>query len=80
MKNWKVENDSGRKKISRGENPGRCTFLITIRNLNNLNLILKKCIMGYKFTKLQEKINHFMYMDSSSLWKMKKNWRLWYSQ
>ena len=32
-----------------------------------LNCILRKCTAGYKLTKLQEKINHLMYMDDIKL-------------
>ena len=32
-----------------------------------LNYILKVCTVGYKFTKLQEKIYHFMYMEDVKL-------------
>ena len=32
-----------------------------------LNDILRKCIAGYKFSRLQEKINHLMYMDDIKL-------------
>ena len=32
-----------------------------------LNYILRKCRGGYKFTKLQEKIRHLMYMDDIKL-------------
>ena len=40
----------------------------------SLNNILRKCIRGYKFTKLQEKFNNLMYIDSMKLFqKMKKN-------
>ena len=28
-----------------------------------LNYIFKKCTGGYTFTKSQEKLNHFMYID-----------------
>ena len=31
------------------------------------NHILRKCTGGYKFTKLQEKVNHLMYMVDSKL-------------
>ena len=33
----------------------------------SLNHILRKCTAGYKFSKLQEKINHLMYMDDIKL-------------
>ena len=32
-----------------------------------LNYILRKCKGGYKFTKLQEKISHLMYMDNITI-------------
>ena len=38
-----------------------------------LNHILKKCIGGYKLNKLQEQINHLMYMDGIKL--IRKNER-----
>ena len=39
-------------------------FLIVMMPLNH---ILRKCTAGYKLTKLQEKINHLMYMDHIKL-------------
>ena len=46
-----------------------------------LNRILKKCIAGYKLSKLQEKINPLLYMDDIKLFaknekKKKKNRKL----
>ena len=32
-----------------------------------LNYILRKCTAGYKLSRLQEKINHLMYMDDIKL-------------
>ena len=32
-----------------------------------LNHILRKCIVGYKLNKSQEKTNHLMYMDDIKL-------------
>ena len=35
----------------------------------SFNYILRKCTVGYKLSKSQEKINHLMYMDDIKLFK-----------
>ena len=46
-----------------------------------LNHILRKYTAGYKFSRSQAMINHFIYMDDIKLFaKMKKNWKLLYTQ
>ena len=79
--------DSGRKKHSWNKDPKRhfprrCTItLLFIIAIIPLNHILRKCAAGYKFSWSQEKINHLMYMDDIKLFsKMKKNWKLSYTQ
>ena len=37
-----------------------------------LNCIVQKCTGSYKFSKLQEKVNHFMYIDDKVSAKNKK--------
>ena len=37
-----------------------------------LNLKLRKCTAGYKLSRLQEKINHLMYMDGIKLFANKE--------
>ena len=59
---------SKRNKLSGSENfernlPGRCTITITISNSDDDNYILRKCTVGYKVHKSQEKINCLMYID-----------------
>ena len=73
MKNWKMKLAAGRKtlaevKIQKGifqrDVLSPLLFLIAILPLYH---ILRKCTRGYKFTKLQEKINHLIYMDNIKL-------------
>ena len=46
-----------------------------------LNHILNKRTAGHKVRKSQENINHLLYMDYIKLLaKMKKNWKLLYTQ
>ena len=61
--------DSRRKKLSRSKDPKRnfpsdaLSPLLFIIAMMPFNLILRKCIAGYKLSWSQEKINHLMYMD-----------------
>ena len=41
--------------------------LLFVIAMMSLNYILRKCTEGYKLTKLQEKINHFLYIDNIRL-------------
>ena len=73
MKNWRVELTAGGKslaetKIQRGIFQGDALSpLLFIISMMPLNPILKKCTAGYKLSRLQEKINHLMYMDDIKL-------------
>ena len=65
MKNWWVLLTAGGKsrvqvKIQRGIFQGDALFVLSLIPLNH---ILGKCTSGYKLNKLQEKINHLMYME-----------------
>ena len=73
MKNWKVELRAWGKtlaelKIQRGiflwDALSPLLFVIVMMLLNHT---LRKCAGHCKFTKLQEKINHFIYMDGIKL-------------
>ena len=65
--------DSRRKKHSWNKDPKRhfprrCTItLIFIIAMMPLNHILRKFATGYKLSRLQEKINHLIYMDDIKL-------------
>ena len=78
MKIWKVELTGGGRsfaeaKVQRGIFQGDplspLPFLITMMPLNH---ILRKFPAGYKLCKLQEKINHLMYMDDIKLFAKKE--------
>ena len=73
MKTWRVELTAGGRslaetKIQRGIFQGDALspilFLIAVMPLNH---ILRKCSVGYKLSRLQEKINHLIYMDDIKL-------------
>ena len=72
-KNWKVELTARGKpfvevKIQRGIFKGDALSLLQRGTaMVELHHILRKCTGSYKFTKLQEKINHLMYMDDIKL-------------
>ena len=71
MKTWRVT--AGRRsiaetKIQRGIFQGDAlSSLLFINAMMPLNHILRQCIAGYKLSRLQEKINHLMYMDDIKL-------------
>ena len=73
MKNWRIELTEGGKsltktKIQRGIFQGDALSpLLFIIAMMPLNHILRKCTAGYKLSRLQEKINHLMYMDDIKL-------------
>ena len=73
METWRVElTEGGRSlaevKIQRGIFQGNALspllFIIAMMQLNN---IIRKYWAGYKLSKLQEKINHSMFMDDIKL-------------
>ena len=73
MKTWRSDLIEGRRskvetKIQRGIFQGDALspslFIIAMMPLNQ---ILRKCAAGYKLSRLQEKINHLMYMDDIKL-------------
>ena len=66
--------DGRRKKLSWSDGPmrfisKRCAITVTIHNCDDepLNHILRKCTAGCKLSKLQEQINHLIYMDDIKL-------------
>ena len=73
MKTWRVELTGGTRslaktKVQRGIFPGdTLSPLLFISVMMPLNYILRKCTAGYKLSKLQEKINHLMYIDDIKL-------------
>ena len=73
MKTWRVELTAGGRsvaetKIQRGIFQGDALSpLLFIIAMMPLNHILRKCTTGYKLSRLQEKINHLMYMDDIKL-------------
>ena len=73
MKIWRVELTAGGRsiaetKIQRGVFQGDALSpLLFIIAKMPLNHTLKKCTAGYKLSRLQEKINHLMYMDDIKL-------------
>ena len=73
MKTWRVELTAGGRKlaeenIQRGVFPGDALsalrFIIAMMLLHH---ILRKCTVGYKPGRSQEKVNHLMYMDDIKL-------------
>ena len=73
MQTWRVELTVGggsivETKIQRGifqrDALSPLLFIIAMMPLNN---IPRKCTAGYKLSRLQEKINHLMYMDDIKL-------------
>ena len=69
--------DSGRslaetkiqRGIFRGDSLSPLLFIIAMMPLNH---ILRKCTAGYKLSRLQEKINHLMFMDNIKLFAKNK--------
>ena len=68
MKTWKIELTAGGRsiaetKIQRGIFQGDALSpLLFIIAMTPLNHILRKCTAGYKLSRLQEKVNHHMYI------------------
>ena len=73
MKTWRVELTAGGRslaeaKIQRGIFQGDALSpLLFIIAMMPINHILRKCAVGYKLSRSQEKINHLMYMDDIKL-------------
>ena len=72
-KTWRVELTAGGKSLAetkiqraffQGDALSPSLFIITMMPLNH---ILRKCTVGYKLSRSQEKINHLMYMDDIKL-------------
>ena len=68
IKNWKMELTEGGKtsaevKIQRDV----LTLFLFVKAMMPFDHILTKCTGGYQVTKLQEKINHLIYMDITKL-------------
>ena len=72
-KNWSVELTAEGKSVAemkilrgifQGDTLSPLLFVIAMMPLNH---ILRECICSYKFTKVQEKINHLMYKDDIKL-------------
>ena len=74
MKTWRVELTAGGRSIAETRSKEGFSkemhyhppplFIIAMMPLNH---ILRKCAAGYKLSRLQEKINHQMYMDDIKL-------------
>ena len=68
IKTWRVELKSlAETKIKKGKFQDALSPLLFIIAMMPVNLILRKCTVGYKLSKSQEKINHLMYVDNSKL-------------
>ena len=73
MKTWRVELTEGGRSIAetqiqrgifQGDALSPLLFIIAMMPLNH---ILRKCAVGHKLSRSQEKINHLMYMDDIKL-------------
>ena len=73
MQTWRVEQTAAgrnfaetniQRGIFQGDTLSPLLFLIAMMPLNH---ILRKCAVRYKLSRLQEKINHLMYMDDVKL-------------
>ena len=67
MKTWKVELTAGRRSLAEVKVQRGISLLLFIIVMMPLNHILRKCTARYKLNKLQEKINHLMYLDNIKL-------------
>ena len=78
LQTWILELTAGgislaETKIQRGIFQGDVLSpLLFIITLIPLNHILRKCTVGYKLSRSQEKINHLMYMDDIKLFAKKE--------
>ena len=73
MKTWRVELTVGGRRLAetniqrgifQGDALSPLLFIIAIMPLNR---ILRKCTVGYKLSRSQEKVSHLMYMDDIKL-------------
>ena len=73
MKTWRVELIAEEKSLAetkiqkgifQGDAQSPLLFIIAMMALHH---VLRKCIAGYKLSKLQEKTNHLVYMDNIKL-------------
>ena len=77
MKKWRVELTAGGRilaeaKIQRGTFQGHpLSPLAFIIVMMPLPYILRKCTAGYRLSRLQEKINHLMYLDDIEIFAKK---------
>ena len=73
MQTWRVELIAGGKSLAEVKirrsifHEDALSPLLFVIAMMQLNHILRKCTVGYKLSKLQEKINHFMFMDDIKL-------------
>ena len=78
MKKWRVELTAGGRsiaetKIQRGIFQGNAKSpLLFVIAMMPRNHVLRKCAAGYKLNRLQEKINHLMYVDDIKLFAKKE--------
>ena len=87
MKTWRVELTTGGRRLAeamiqrgifKGDALSPLLFIIAMMPLDHT---LRKCTAGYQLRRSQEKSNYLMYMDDIKLFaKMKKNWKLLYTQ
>ena len=79
MKTWRVELTAGGRRLAeakiqrcifQGNAPSPLSFIISMMSLNH---ILRKCTARYKLSRLQEKVNHLMYIDYIKLFAKLKN-------
>ena len=73
IQTWRVELTAGGRSLAetklqrgifQGDSLSRLWFIIAMMLLNH---IIRKCTTGHKYSRLQEKINHLMYMDDIKL-------------
>ena len=78
MKTWRVELTAGGRKLAEAKiqrgifQEDALSPLLFIIAMMPLNHILRKCTAGYKLGRLQEKVNHLMYMDDIKLFAKKE--------
>ena len=73
VENWRVELIAGEKSLAEVKiqrvifHGDALSPLLFVISMMPLNLIFRKCPVGYKLGELQEKIKHLMYMDDIKL-------------